>query len=554
MSERGPRVAIGGLLFALVSWQIAAAAWVRLDYYDGYETVINARYLIGDAPTYISVRFPFMAFWIAPAEALRGWLELHPLELRPAHLASGVLHVLYLWIVFQLLARRFESGWAVALGFASAIPTYLYFSSAPFLSHDVAPGAALLAMLVLGDRQLRAPSTRRWWLLVAVGAGAALVKPVYGLFWPVSWLALVVTSRRSSTQRGFASLAAAAVASAVICWAVLAAVLPARGEVVPFWQRPWTPIQGLFTSFGGEGTSPWIYLLNAPAFGAIAVALIVPGLFMAWRSDRLARAVALSWTAMVVIFHLLPRHEVRYLAFLAPLTAFLIVPPIGWLLQRSRVTAVALVACGLLTWLPSWRYSPSSSAMEIATPFQRNPELLQLLAPLDRDPRPTPVLVFADWLLRFEPQDGSPLAGDPLHRLFHFAPHQLRMLYGYRKGEVRVGKLEQLATLDRITPGTAIVWSGTPSSRPNGRPWQRFDRVEGEQWSGIVREIPLAPAGRGWGAADPEVAGLRVELTAGEIVIGKSAPPGWLPLRLNGDSPSPSLLVVDREGGLQKDR
>ena len=58
------------VLAALASWQVVVAAMVRIEYYDGYETLINARYLIGDSPSYIPVRFPAMAALAAPAEAL----------------------------------------------------------------------------------------------------------------------------------------------------------------------------------------------------------------------------------------------------------------------------------------------------------------------------------------------------------------------------------------------------------------------------------------------------------------------------------------------------
>ena len=70
-SDAGPRRAALALLLALAAWQAVAAVVVEIEYYDGYETIINARYLVGDSPSYIPVRFPAMAVLTAPAEALR---------------------------------------------------------------------------------------------------------------------------------------------------------------------------------------------------------------------------------------------------------------------------------------------------------------------------------------------------------------------------------------------------------------------------------------------------------------------------------------------------
>ena len=91
----------------------------------------------------------------------------------------GTLHWVYAAGVYALLARYYGHGWPTFVAFAAAIPTYMFFSQAPFLSHDIAPGGVLLWMLFLGHEYLEQPRLARWILLVLLGAAVALMKPIY---------------------------------------------------------------------------------------------------------------------------------------------------------------------------------------------------------------------------------------------------------------------------------------------------------------------------------------------------------------------------------------
>jgi len=497
------------MLLALAAWQAVAMAVVQIEYYDGYETIINARFLVGDSPSYIPIRFPAMAALAAPAEAVRAALSLHPLDVRPAHVASGLLHILYLLGSYALLVRCCGPGWPMVVAFVAAVPTYLFFTYAPFLSHDLAPGAALLWMLVLADAQLRKPRAWRWLALVALGAISALVKPAFGVFWPalLAAFALASLSEPASARRALlrpgASLLAAAAASALCFWIVLAAVL---GETAyadtAFWRRPYDQVSNMAGQISDRQVSLWwIYLRNAPAFGLLAAIGIVPGLWLGLRGNRLERATALCWIACVVVVQALPRHEVRYLAFLAPLSALLLVAPVRAAFERGRAARIALVGVLALSWLPLWPYSPARAALDLfGAPYDRD-GLRWFLEPLDESPRPPHVALYADKVLSLVPAAQGPLAGDPFHQVFQFGPHHLRLLFGFEQA-TRVGSPEQLARVPGFAPDSIVVWAQAPRlyGNPSWRGLPPVDQPGHLQWlaRGVAHELsPLGTADGG---------------------------------------------------------
>lgn len=115
------------VLGILVVWQLAAAFTVQIESYDGYDTVANASYFADLRSTYIYNRSPLMGFILAPVELLRQKLAFHPLDLRPHHLATGILHIAYLLGVYILLVRSFGATPASVFAYGAAIPTYVFF-------------------------------------------------------------------------------------------------------------------------------------------------------------------------------------------------------------------------------------------------------------------------------------------------------------------------------------------------------------------------------------------------------------------------------------------
>ena len=88
-----PRMAAGLALALLVSWQLVAAFVVEVEYYDGFDTIANARFFLGDTDVYIINRSPMFALLLVPAQWLRARLDLHPLDVTFDHLTFGALHV-----------------------------------------------------------------------------------------------------------------------------------------------------------------------------------------------------------------------------------------------------------------------------------------------------------------------------------------------------------------------------------------------------------------------------------------------------------------------------
>jgi hypothetical protein len=492
-----PEIVLGSMIAGVCGWQLAATLLVDVEYFDGLETMLNARYLLGDAPRYSPARWPFMTLLALPAEALRGPLGLHPLDVRIDHAMSGALHVLYAAGVAALLRRCCGGGWAVVAAWAAAIPTYVFFSYAPFLSNDLAPGVALLWMILLADRHLSAPSTRGIVLLVALGAASALVKPIYGLF----WLSLLIAIAGAPGPAGglrlrrFGQLSAAAVASAAIYWLVCAALLPAEDLGVPRWLSPYAQIRDLASGAGTVETPAWVYLRNLPGYGYAAVVLLVPALAMAARTAGTARTACIAWLVCAAAVQLHPQREVRYLAFLAPTTALLIVAPLRVLLTSHRLVVAATIAGIVLPWLPFVTYSPLDAARQIARPFYRESDLRSLLEPLGFGAERRRPLAVLSHGLSFTPDGGSsPLAGDRYHRIHHFG-RALMPLLGYREGEVLFGEPRSLGELMRAG-FQGFVLRSSAGGLANPVSWQGGPppgRRELRQWIGYTAQLELRP-------------------------------------------------------------
>jgi len=541
----------------MLAWQAAATALVLVDYYDGYETLLNARYWLGEASSYRPARWPAMALLVLPAEWLRAPLGLHPLDPRIDHIASGSLHAATLVAVAHLLSRRCGTTWPTVAAFAAAIPTYVYFSYAPFLSNDIAPGAVLLAMILYSHDLLEArprAATPKGLALVGLGAAAALVKPSLGLFWLAILLAAGTTAAlRPAPERPrqlarVAWLAGAALLSAALYWAVCAAALPGEPGRPP-WLAPYEQLRDLAASVAGPQPPVWLYLRNLPAYGVAAVVCVVPGLVLSWRSGGLGRFAALVWLVCVITMQLYVQREVRYLAFLAPTTALLLVPAFR-LLGRTHTGALAAGALILVPALPLFPLSPLLAAGQILHPSLRANTLAALVAPLGwGEHRQHPLALLSYGLTDTSAGAESPLVGDPYHRIFHFGRPQLELL-GYDPAEIRGFRPEALPVLAASGFQGAVLWSNHGALRNpyhwTGGPPTGRDTLQ--QACGRVAEIVLdrqpdgsyrTPRGaslRLRNALPPHAPGLVLEPSP-ELVprlMGLQAPAILLPVRHEG--------------------
>jgi hypothetical protein len=429
------------------SWLLLAAAIVDVEYYDGLSAICNARYFLGASPFYIFDRGPLMAWLQMPAEWVKGALDLAPLDFRPHHAAMAVLHGAYLVVVFRGLVRCFGETWPVLIACATAITGYVFFSYAPFVSHDLVPGAAFLWMVIWSDELARSferpPSegrTRRvslWLLLVGAGALGPLMKQTYGVFWIAILFAHAVPMMfghsPSGRVRTLRWLTAGAAASALITWLVYGIVLAHWAPDLPLWLRPYRNLEYLAGVYDGmDVTFPlWIYVRNFWAYGHLTTLLIIPGLVLCLMGSGFQRRVALAWIAAVVFVHALPLREVRYLAFVAPLSAVVIVPAV-------RVLADKRWALWLMGGLLALDVSYAAiGATRIGQAFYRESELRRLVEPLQPGGNRAPILHTTS-MLSFVAPGPSPLAADRYHRVFHVGIHHLGVLYGYPPDYVRI--------------------------------------------------------------------------------------------------------------------
>lgn len=462
------------LFLVLLGWLCAAAALVETEYYDGYDTILNARYFLGYTSTYQITRAPLVAWLLVPAEAFRHVLSMHPLEVRPHHASMALLHAAYLVGAYVTLVRVRGRNLASWLAFLLAVPVFLFFSYAPFLSHDIAPGWLLVTMVLMADRFLEQPRVVHWMSLVLLGTAAALVKHVYSLFWlfvlagPVL-VGIVHHKRRAVLPAVWLGIGAAV--SGMLTIAALGVALEDALPGVPFLERALHQVRFLgFDAPAAIHRAPvWIYARNLPAFGVAAMLLVPAGLWMSCRRDRTSRACALVWVLAVTTQHLIGVREVRYLAFLAPLTALLIAEPIARLLRRRFGLPIVGLAWAAGLFGP---YSPVAEAAHALSPYHRESELRALLAPIEsKGTLRTPLLV--NWqALSFTHERNAPLVADIYHGVFHFGLHHLMHFYGLSGAKVRrlaPGELAHLNTWE----DRAVMILATSGPVTNSLGWTR---------------------------------------------------------------------------------
>lgn len=490
------------LVASLLAWLAASAALLDIEYFDGINTIHNARAILGvEGYTYVEIRAPFLALVLIPAELVRLGLGLGLMEWWPYHATMALMHGAYAIAVYLLLRRHFGPGWPVLVAYAAAIPTYVFFSIGPYISHDLFPGLLMLGMVLLAHRVVTEPSRLAWAGLIALGAIGPMIKHPLGLMWVVILMATAALwaagrwPRGPDTFRTWRMLFAGAVASAQLFWLVMGWSLGfSGGEIadVPLVARPYFQLVGYV---GGPGSPPTVYLRNLGAYGAPLVVLVPIGVIRCLRgSDRVAQLAALSWVLFVAIQFGVFHAEVRYMAPLMPLSAFLCVPALQWL-GRFRATwgVVGLVLA--LECLPFAPYPRLGAAARITQPFYRSWELRPLVEALIATDRER--LMVADsetLLLGCGPDHRNHLPLDRFHELFHLgwkhvyatldrgpenfvqAPRPLQDLWRWEPGSVVVGATAPYLVHDEVSPRRQ--W-----------PLYRFERAE---YVGTIDEISLA--------------------------------------------------------------
>jgi len=459
------------LAWLLVStWLLASALLVQGEYGDGYQTIVNARHFFGDSPNYYVQRGPLAAFVLWPIEVIVAMFGLDPLDVRPYHVFSGLLHSAYLLGCWLFLRYAPGNTAARLLAFLTAILSVVFYAYAPYLSHDLLPGLLFLALIFLCHRWLERQSAADALFVVLLGAAVTLIKQTFAIFWVTLVVYAVVAylfkwDGGRVSARKLAVLVLLAAMSAALSWLGYSLFIAEELPDVSLLMRPLSLMTAVSTQYREEIAELFatdLYLRNLHNYGIAAMLLVIPGLVMAFRSDDARmRLIAVCWLLSAAILQLVSFHEVRYLAFLAPLTAMLIVP-VARVLFTQKIYAVAIIALVLFDQVRGL----SVGVEQITSGSQANVTRF-INAPRNGGK------VFTSNVLSFIYDSTSPLLRDRYHGIFHLTPDLLRGLYEGRVEFVTIDDMRDLGLVG-VAPGDRVYYSNfTMVRRP---PWNEDNR------------------------------------------------------------------------------
>jgi hypothetical protein len=482
------------IVWLIVSvWIFACAIMVQGEYGDGYQTIVNARFLFADSPGFYVQRGPLAAIALWPVETLRTWFDWNAVDVRPYHVYSGILHSLYLIGCWYLLKRTGPNRVAQIIAFVAAILSVVFYANAPHLSHDIIPGLLFLLLIFICNRWLNAPSRILGLQLVLLGTAVTFIKQTYALFWAaLVFYALValamkwddgrVTVRKSVILVGLAGF------SGVLSWIGYGVFAANELTAAAILAAPLELLGRISDQYGDQHSSifsPELYLRNLHNYGIAVVLMVIPGLVYAFRStDARLRMIAFCWVVCVVAMQLVSFKEVRYLAFLAPLSAVLIVPVVQSLITH-RLAAGLLMA---LILFDQYRGISVSAAQLSST---AGVDIRRFLEAPEGDGR-----VFSSRILSFVYMPDSPMLRDPYHGIYHLTPP---LIYWLHEGQVEVHTIEnprELGTLG-LEVGDRVYFASDYTLRR--APW-RDDNVPAVlatqiMVAGNVTKVELVRAG-----------------------------------------------------------
>lgn len=479
-----------GLLFA---WLALAAWWVRVELFDGFQSLCNARFFLGYTDKYQILRFPMMGLLMTPAEAIKEGFGLHPLELRPHHVTTALLHAGFLVAAYRALTVALGRNVYALLGLVCVALNAMFFNMAPFINVDIMVGAVLLWMLIYLDRFLEAPNGYSWLAMVVLGFFAASIKHVFGVFWIGVFISGVVVLMRERPEparatRTLAWLALGAIASGLATWVLESAALHANFPDEPFWSRPWMVVGGLLNlAAAGEDlevTSPtWLYLRNSWAYGVLLVGGTLLGIPFACRA-RARRIETIAVVALVLFLALMqftPVKNVRFLSAAVPTAALLAAAAFQAASSRRQWVLPAIVLALVLDLI---LVAPAAS--RVISPFYAESALVGFLEPMDRRPADSRVYWIGEYL-NFLPPEGSRLSGDQYDEIYHFGAQHLRCLYDLNADDAAPSKPGDLLITSTHRLHNPPTWNPSPPE----------NREHANQSLSVYRAEPLPPAASG---------------------------------------------------------
>ena len=452
------RIVERGFLFlwsVVTIWIFVCALVVQGEFGDGYQTIVNARYFFADSPAYFVQRGPLAAVALWPVEMLVQALNIDPLDVRPYHLFSGALHSAYLVLCWLLLRSAPGNATARLLAFGTAILSVVFYAYAPYLSHDLLPGLLFLVLIFVAHRWLESqrPVDAAW--LVLLGAAVTLIKQTYAIFW-VTLFAFAVLAWVLKWDGGrvdfrkLVSLGVLGAISAVISYLGYGLFIGGELPDESLLTRPIRLMAAVTSQYKEELISVFpadTYLRNLHNYGVAAMLMVLPGVIMAFRgTDARMRMIAFCWLGAAIVMQLISFREVRYLAFLAPLSAMLVVPVAAWLL---RIKPAAIILIGLVLFdqvrgLSSAADQVSEAPGANVTRFMNAPH--------------GDGAVYASNILSFVYDAKSPLQRDRYHGIYHLTPFLLHRLL---EGEIRIAIINDMREIGMmgIAPGDRVYYA-----------------------------------------------------------------------------------------------
>ena len=330
-------VSVLTLALAVQLLHLAAVAWrLSVDYWDGYEYLVNARVLAGHdvgrlAVGYQRIRPPLVPLLIVPL--LRGYAPAgEGTSLRGPHLLAVALSALAILALHRLLRQAFSRTDAL-LGCMVLAMNPLFVHYAPFVMTDI---PLMLCLTASAGAYLRARRSGRW--LPHVGAALALGMAMLAKYTAVLGLValglfeisrLVVRGERGARLadvRPWAVVGGAVLLFYVVHAGVFARVAPGAdtlGRLVDLFRT-----QGEAHALPND--PPWEFASElAATFSLPLVAVAVVGFAVAAAgrtdADLLCGTWFASWFALLTL--LVAHKEARY--------AFPVVPPLVYFVVRG---------------------------------------------------------------------------------------------------------------------------------------------------------------------------------------------------------------------------
>jgi len=462
--RRGVRLLVVCLVAAVLLYTVHRAVVLRVEYWDGYESLMNARALAGDrAVRYGPARPPWLALVQVPAVAITSaGTPASVSRLVVPHLVSALLSLLTAGAVFRLYREAFGTTPA-ALGALLFVGTPLFVRYGAHTMSDV-PSAGWAAVTVALYLRARARGTLRPYTscglalgcavltryqLVALGAALAAAEGGYAL-----------QERRVDVRRwlGLAVCAGMAAVLVLTVHGAVAALLYA-GDV----KRYLAELRSVLTftdAFARLHHESWHdYLGMVPMTVTVPVMLLAGiGLLSAVGAPSAFDLPFLAWLLAVgtTIVLLTAHNEARYLVPVMPALVYFSVRGVQSLVASRRLgRAGALLGAALVSWALAHGLS---QAVHDRDPVFRADVERRAAEALLRSRGPGGRLLFMGALAHtLHTRDPARVPGDEFFDTFHYAPFAVQYFTDERLLRIGSAMDDRNTTTTELLDGDAIL-------------------------------------------------------------------------------------------------